>query len=77
MGLTEIQAAMDANAGSNKAETGFWSVNVRLNLADEKEALIAKKIRALIKSTGLGGGPLAIELLDEILKQIEVPVEEA
>ena len=76
MGLTEIQKAIETNETTTKQESGVWSVNVRLDMADERQALIAKKIKALVKSSGLGGGPLVVELLDEILKQVEVPLDE-
>jgi hypothetical protein len=76
MGLKTIQEAITSRAPETEQESSTWSVNVRFDMTDTRHVEIAGKLKSLMRQSGFAGGPLVLELLEEILNQVEIPIEE-
>jgi hypothetical protein len=70
MGLERINKAIQENDGEENKAT--WAVGIRFDLTNPEQKVVAESVKKLMAKSGMAAGPLIVELLDEVLKTIDL-----
>lgn len=70
MSTTVLNEAIKKNALQLKEEKTIYKVNLRFNLKDEKEKLVADAFQEIVNASGLSDNKVAIELIESGIEQL-------